>query len=800
MIELLLKSSFTIGIAFLFYKLLLQQESFFATNRLYLLACLALAFALPFVTLPKLIDHQGYFFRALNLESTSDIALSSAETGAPETPSTISIQEQRHAVKAESQKLPENKGQQTAALETENTSSSEFSWGFWLLMLYLFGVAVFACTLLFQVGSIFYRIYTSSDKITDGDFVIVNLTHRHAPCSFFRYIFIYPEDYDYETYEQIIAHEKIHARLGHSLDLLLAEIAVVILWFNPFVWLFKKEIEKNNEYQTDALLLEKEQVRKEQYQLNLLQIAVPNKPLSITTNYNQSLLKQRIMMMNAKRSTAHAYWKYAFLAPLFFGALLFMNEPAQSRDPERKISVLDPFSEGSSEDATAEKQSLPANPPAPAEVPNPPVPAVADPGPAPYPGPAVAQNDQGSDNKKDKVKAKAGKKKGYSFNVSGRADMSEGYFYSSREGNEYCISFKGSNKSNSHWNMSDCFDTRLFQKQGNDVFVVNKETGILQLNGNLDSEVGQGKYKFTESSDFRKYLDKNNITGIDKNSMFLLFFGDVDKKYVDFLKKNYSDINGDRLEELAVHGITMQQFQEYLALYQKHGNKKPSVQDIIAARIHGIDQAYIKELQSIGYKDLSIKKMMEAKIHGVDAAYVDGLRKAGFKDLSMDKIIAAKIHGVTPASVKEVKALGFGELDIDKIMQLNIHGVDEDYIKEMRAAGLKDLTMDQYLQAKIHGLDAASVKDIRAMGYKDADFDDMISAKIHGVDKAYLDDLKKAGFADISLNKAAEAKIHGINSGFIQKARKNGYNLNSLDKYIALKIHGMAMESLKEKE
>ena len=50
-----------------------------------------------------------------------------------------------------------------------------------------------------------------------------------------------PASYDYDTYEQIIAHEKIHANKLHTIDLLLAEIAVVFLWFNPFVWLLRRE-------------------------------------------------------------------------------------------------------------------------------------------------------------------------------------------------------------------------------------------------------------------------------------------------------------------------------------------------------------------------------------------------------------------------------------------------------------------------------------------------------------------------------------------------------------------------------
>ncbi|MEM6698764.1 MAG: ankyrin repeat domain-containing protein, partial [Bacteroidota bacterium] len=101
-------------------------------------------------------------------------------------------------------------------------------------------------------------------------------------------------------------------------------------WFNPFVWLFRKEVEKNIEYQTDDLLTRKA-VKKEKkgYQLNLLKIATHNKPLTITTNYNQSLIKQRILKMNAKKSNPYSYWKYAFIAPVLLMLILAMNEPYQ---------------------------------------------------------------------------------------------------------------------------------------------------------------------------------------------------------------------------------------------------------------------------------------------------------------------------------------------------------------------------------------------------------------------------------------------------------------------------------------
>jgi len=818
MIELLLKASFAITIGFLFYKFLLQQESFFAANRFYLLGCIALAFALPFVTLPPLVHQQGYLaalFQQSKVKEAVSLQTTSNQTTRLQVTEPVNKQEPANLVLPRQNKpiWKKSVAETEPKTKTENLVlvAANYGWLFWLSMLYLFGVAVFALSLLFQLGSILYKISRASDKMQDGDYVLVSTESRQAPCSFFRYIFIYPNDYDFETYEQIIAHEKIHARLGHSLDLLIAEIAVIVLWFNPLVWLLKKEIEKNNEYQTDALLLEKEQVPRDKYQLNLLQIAVPNKPLNITTNYNQSLLKQRIMMMNAKKSTPQAYWKYAFLVPLFFGILLLINEPAVSQQvnpamtaptppeapqPMERIAldIKETINETIRVLTPVEIPLAPEVPETPAQLLEPvpePAPAPAQPAREPLPAtpPAPAPAD---------MPPKASKNsRELSINIHGdRTDMTQGFWYSSREGNEYCIQFKGS-KQASTWNMSQCFNQNLFKKSGPETFVMTKETGALQLTGNLNAEVGQGKYTFTEDAGFQKFLSSNNITSTDQNWLFHLFLGNISKTYVNFLKKEYNEVSGNRLLELAIHGIPQETFQKYIALFQKHSNRKPSIQEVVEARIHGIDENYVQELQRLGYTDVSMKKMMEAKIHGVSTVYVQNLKSAGFANISLDKVINAKIHGVKPEAIKEIQSLGFGDLSLDKIIELKIHGINPAYISDLKSVGFENLTISQVLEAKIHGLNPTSVKEIKAMGYKDLDFRDIVSAKIHGVNGAYVEDLKKAGFQNIAMNKVVEAKIHGIDGTFIKQSREKGYNLNSLDKYIALKIHGSAMESLK---
>ena len=195
MMEYLLKVSFVIGIALLFYKIVLHQESFFSTNRLYLVGCIVLAFVLPFVMLPQVVSQQGYLASLFEQERQPEIreasstpavampAISAGEAPVPAVDETV----QQHEVSA----LP---GQNPAGVveKADVPEAPLFSWStdwlFLLAMLYGFGVAIFTINLLVQVGSILYKAISSTDKIQEGDYVIVNTESRQAPCSFFQYI------------------------------------------------------------------------------------------------------------------------------------------------------------------------------------------------------------------------------------------------------------------------------------------------------------------------------------------------------------------------------------------------------------------------------------------------------------------------------------------------------------------------------------------------------------------------------------------------------------------------------------
>ena len=227
----------------IFYKLLLHKETFYRLNRFILLACLVLSFTLPLVKVP-----QQWSFRKTEravLPQPTDLSLYSP----------LAITEEFHPAT-------------TAPSVSSNTSNLQRAMQ-WVVWLYWFGVAAFGLNFLLQVAILYYKAYTRP-VIKDGRFRIVELSGDKAPCSFGNNIFINPEKYDWDTYNQILLHEKIHIGQGHSLDILLAEIILIFQWFNPFAWLYRKELENNLEFLTDDQLLQNPAVEKTSYQMSLL--------------------------------------------------------------------------------------------------------------------------------------------------------------------------------------------------------------------------------------------------------------------------------------------------------------------------------------------------------------------------------------------------------------------------------------------------------------------------------------------------------------------------------------------------
>lgn len=341
MIPYSLHVAILLAVCLLFYKLLLQKETYYNLNRWILLACLLLAFVLPVIQVPQKISFRSALPKQDNTTLVTPANPIKDRNKAIDATSLVNTDEilQQNVIREQSAAsvVQPNAGPQI-------NKTDIVKWAVWL---YWAGCVVFATNFLLQIIVLLYQAY-KKPVIRDGNYRIVEIDEDKAPCSFGNNIFINPAKYDWETYKQILLHEKVHIQQGHTFDLIIAELMLVMQWFNPFAWRYRTEVENNLEFLTDDAIIHQHKVDAEAYQLSLLKVSVPNYAMHMTTNYNQSLLKKRILMMNAKRSNIHTGWKYFMLAPLLVILVFGLNEQVASSSPitknKRSKTVTPPYS------------------------------------------------------------------------------------------------------------------------------------------------------------------------------------------------------------------------------------------------------------------------------------------------------------------------------------------------------------------------------------------------------------------------------------------------------------------------
>jgi hypothetical protein len=143
---------------------------------------------------------------------------------------------------------------------------------------------------------------------------------EHPPFSFFPYVVIPKKTFERGDYLEILEHETAHIKQGHTFDLLISELLIAFLWFNPFMWLIKRSIILNHEYLADNFSL-KSSCSVKEYQYKLLNI--PTRLMNVPLAHNfSSLIKNRIVMINKKPTQNYAALKSIIILPVV--AILFV--------------------------------------------------------------------------------------------------------------------------------------------------------------------------------------------------------------------------------------------------------------------------------------------------------------------------------------------------------------------------------------------------------------------------------------------------------------------------------------------
>jgi hypothetical protein len=153
-------------------------------------------------------------------------------------------------------------------------------------------------------------------KIKKVNVSLVLVEEKTIPYSFFRYVFVNQSDFENGKIEkELLIHEEAHCLQYHSVDIILLELINVFFWFNPTIWLFRKEILLNHEYYADNKVLVSN--KSFDYHKLLLNLVIQNNTNYLVSNFKYSLIKNRIIMMTKSRPSHNAILRKIAASTLF---------------------------------------------------------------------------------------------------------------------------------------------------------------------------------------------------------------------------------------------------------------------------------------------------------------------------------------------------------------------------------------------------------------------------------------------------------------------------------------------------
>ena len=285
-----IKSALVLTLLYLPYTLMLRQESFFRMNRITLLTILMLALVLPMVDIPSLA-----------------------------TPEQPVVYEMQHRIMLMTQE---------AEMTTKSLAATTrtISWLGILAIVYIIGV-ILALLIrlwqLFKIGQIIRGGCLWTDK--SGKATIYCHIDDVAPFSWMRSIVI--SEKDYKPYgREILLHEKAHILNLHSMDILFLTLVEAVQWWNPIAYLLGHSLRDVHEYEADDYVLH-QGISLHNYQELLVKKSLANTSYAFANNFNHSLIKKRIYMMNHPKSNPWLRSKVLYILPATLVVLTVFATP-----------------------------------------------------------------------------------------------------------------------------------------------------------------------------------------------------------------------------------------------------------------------------------------------------------------------------------------------------------------------------------------------------------------------------------------------------------------------------------------
>lgn len=305
----LLESSIVLTAFALLYQCFLRKLTFFELNRLYLILSIFCSFSLPFLA-TSYVDNFAVD-QELNLNLTFKALQNSVD------------------------------GQADQIIQVGN-SIEGFNLSLLLkvlLIIYLIGFIYKAIQFIRNLLNVFSQILRGDKKVQQG-YTEVSVDSNHQAFSFLHYIFLPAQNPDLNPRDlkQILYHEQVHVKEKHTWDLLLFELAGIIWWFHPFVFLMKLFVREIHEYQADFAVTRKiDDVQ--QYGKLLIKLSTQIREPVLNTFSNKQIT-QRINMLTQTKSKPMEKLKFLFIIPVLVISLLLCSFIVEKSDTSLDNSIL----------------------------------------------------------------------------------------------------------------------------------------------------------------------------------------------------------------------------------------------------------------------------------------------------------------------------------------------------------------------------------------------------------------------------------------------------------------------------
>ncbi|MEM6769653.1 MAG: M56 family metallopeptidase [Bacteroidota bacterium] len=253
---------------------LLRHSNRFGLNRWLLLAVIGMVALLPLVTLQSPLPEASS-----TLQGTIDYVVSG-----PATAPVMSVEE----LAPVDQSFTKSPAESVA--ESTNTAFA-FSWS----GAYLIGLILFLAVLAFRLVALL-TLHLRSRPNGDASYRLLHLSAKPGQAFTFGTQLYFSIDVpDGPDFDHVLAHERVHARQGHSFDILVSELLLCLFWFHPVAWWLRGKLRANLEYLVDAAVISGGTNRRA-YQLALVRQS-QHQHLALALPFSEPTLKGRIARM-----------------------------------------------------------------------------------------------------------------------------------------------------------------------------------------------------------------------------------------------------------------------------------------------------------------------------------------------------------------------------------------------------------------------------------------------------------------------------------------------------------------------